>query len=164
MKWSNWQPAFSPDLPASSACSATTTTTTTAGTQKTNCPWVKRVGRPGFRLTSLTTSDSRLKKSRSSTALHRFVELAVQQAPGRRRHVTFSRVTSHSLSTRNWEQVLLSTWARHQVDKALSQGHRVLVRHCRLQRKSQHRNTVRGIRRYDYAWCKVAGGLREILV
>ena len=164
MKWSNWQPAFSPDLPASSACSATTTTTTTAGTQKTNCPWVKRVGRPGFRLTSLTTSDSRLKKSRSSTALHRFVELAVQQAPGRRRHVTFSRVTSHSLSTRNWEQVLLSTWARHQVDKALSQGHRVLVRHCLLQRKSQHRNTVRGIRRYDYAWCKAAGGLREILV
>lgn len=146
MKWSSWVTAFSTNIPCM---------TTVAGREAT---WVKRQGRPGYRLRSITSS---VRHERPSAL--RFFEVAIQ-APGRRRHVTFSRVTSRCVATPKWEQNLLNTWARGQLDKALSQGHQVVVRHCLLQRKSQLRETMRGIRRYDYAWCKAGGGQREVAV
>lgn len=147
MKWSSWVCAFSPSIPAS--CTASNP----LARQST---WTSRNGRPGFRLSSLSATHKK------PSAL-RFFELAVA-APGRRRRVTFSRVTSRCVATPKWERFLLTPFARAQLDKCLSQGHRVLIRECVLSRKSQLRETRKGIKRYDYAWCKAGGGPRELSV
>ncbi|XP_012941677.1 uncharacterized protein LOC106012651 [Aplysia californica] len=141
MTWTPWVTAFVPYV---------------ADTKMVKGDWVKRFGRPGYRLTSLAP-----RSGQDSSGLRLF-EVAVETS-NKRRHVMFSRFSSRCMSTQKWQRYLLSSWCRSQVDNALGQGCRVMVRHCLLEGKSQASSVKKDIRRYDYAWSQAGGGVRAVV-
>ncbi|XP_035825213.1 uncharacterized protein LOC118477561 [Aplysia californica] len=141
MNWAPWVTAFVPHV---------------ADTKMVKGDWVKRFGRPGYRRTSLAP-----RPGQDASGLRLF-EVAVETS-NKRRHVMFPRFSSRCLSNQKWQRYLLSSWCRSQVDNALGQGCRVVVRHCLLQGKSQASSVKRDIKRYDYAWSQAAGGVRQVV-